>query len=900
MTKLYFILFILFTTISQITFSQESDEQENESSESIFEREEYISTRRAGGPGKVLPKNAYEKALAEMYDMQKDGAVNNTEALGSWVSVNPTGMFYQVTGSNYISGRTNAIAFHPTDPNTFYIAAAQGGVWKTTDGGIVWKVLTDHLGSIASGDIAIDPADPNILYYGTGERNYSGDSQYGAGIFKSTDAGISWNNIVTASVIGNYISKIVIDPSSTNILLSSGSGGIFRSTNSGVNWSQTMSVDISSLNMDPTNPQIIYAGSGPSASQSLIYKSTNGGVNWAQINDIVPTNVGRIQLAISPDNTNYVYASIANDGGSLNGLYRTTNGGTNWTLQNSGTNYMSSQGWYDNAVTVIPGNINGVIVGGLDIFSSTNGGTNLAQRSSWSTSTASQFAHADVHYLTFNGTTLYCCSDGGVYKSTNNGVSWTDLNLNISTLQFQSADYDPTNINKMYGGTQDNNKQTTTNSGVIWIQRTTGDGGYTVVDPVNTNFIYGQYVNGSIQRSNNSGVSFSNFTPSGSSGGLFYNPYEMAPGNHNVIVFGRANVYKTTTAQTATTSTGWSQIATTTIVGGSVSAIGISYTDVNKIYIGTSNGRILVTTNNGTSWSVQAGFNYVSDLWVDSLNDNICYASFGGTTTHVNKTTDGGLSWANVSGNLPSIGVNSILVKMSAPRTIFTGTDLGVFHSTDDGASWAPFNTGFPNVEVYDLKYKEGPKVLLAATHGRGCFRFDFNVVVKTLNLTINYEVYPALDTITVFLRNTSPPYAIVDSAKALGGDGLTQPVLFSYAANGSPYYIVVKHRNSIETWSGLTPSFSAGTMSYNFTTAVSQAYGNNMVLSNGRFSFYTGDVDQNGIVSLTDIILITNDASFFAGGYIVTDLNGDNVTNLNDILSSYNNSVMFVTTLRP
>jgi hypothetical protein len=154
---------------------------------------------------------------------------------------------------------------------------------------------------------------------------------------------------------------------------------------------------------------------------------------------------------------------------------------------------------------------------------------------------------------------LFCASDGGVYKSTSDGTNWTDLNQTLSTLQYQSADYDGSNLMYIHGGCQDNNKQYTNDGGTLWVQRTTGDGGYTVIDPVNPNFIYGTYVNGSIQRSANSGLSYSNITPSGSTGGLFYNVYEMAPGDHNTIVFGRANVWKTTNAQTVNTGS-WTPI----------------------------------------------------------------------------------------------------------------------------------------------------------------------------------------------------------------------------------------------------------------------------------------------------------------------------------------------------
>ena len=733
-TKNNLLIVLLFIVISISTSFAQEDPEENESSESILQREEFILERRAGGPDKTLPKDVYEQAVIQKNRIPEDRNLPNSLTSGTgWQSVNPTGMFYGVTNDNYISGRTNGIVFHPSNPNIMYIAAAQGGVWKTTDGGINWTVLTDNLGSISSGDIAIDPNNPNILYYGTGELNYSQDSQYGDGIYKSTNAGLNWIKISPSSQTGTYTGKILVDPSNSNNIYVAGNTGLLLSTNAGLNWINTQAGNFTSLLINPAVPSILYASTG--SGSTIIYKSTNSGLNWS-VNFTISTG-RRTQLAISPDNPNYLYASVAASSGALLGLYRTTNAGDNWTVQNSSTNYMSSQGWYDNAVTVIPGNVDGVVVGGLDVYVSTNGGVTLTKRSTWSTSNPLNFSHADIHFLTYNGSVLFCCSDGGVYKSTDNGTTWSDLNAKISTLQFQSADYDPNDITKLYGGCQDNNKQTSTDNGVVWIQRTTGDGGYTIVDPVNTNYVYGQYVNGSIQRSANSGVTFTNITPSGSSGGLFYNPYEMAPGDHNTVVFGRADVWKTTAVQTASTSSGWTQIATTAIVSGSVSSIGISKINSDKIYIGTSNGKIHVTTNNGINWTSTTGFPYVSDLWVDFNNDDICYATFGGAnpTTHVYKTTNGGANWFTITSNLPNIGVNSIVKRQTNPQMLFVGTDVGVFQSTNEGTDWVLFNTGFPNVEVYDLKYKEGPKFLMAATHGRGCFMFDISTIVSINNI---------------------------------------------------------------------------------------------------------------------------------------------------------------------
>lgn len=735
MNKIIILLVFIFSLILsfnfniKIVFAQEETIFENETGEEILAREQFITMRRAGGPGKVLPPNAYSDALVQKSKMTEDRNVpNSPTSLTNWISINPIGMFYFFTNNNYVSGRTNSIAFHPTDPNTFYIASAQGGVWKTIDGGLNWTILTDNLPTLACGDIVIDKNNPSVLYLGTGELNYSADSQYGNGIYKSTNAGATWVQIAPSSLVGNRCSMMAIDPANSNIVYAAMNNGVFKSTNAGANWNNTGSgTGVNCIVINPNNSQIIYIAAG-GTNAGTIRKSTDAGATWTTLSNGLPTGMGRIHLALAHSSPNVIYASISASGGSLVGLYRTTDDGNNWTAQATTPNYLGTQGWYDNSITVKPTDANVVIVGGLDVYISTTGGTALTKISSWSTTNPNNFCHADIHRLDYNGSVLFCCSDGGVYKSLNDGTVWSDMNHYISTLQYQSADYDPTNLLLFQGGTQDNNKQYTTNGGSQWIQRTTGDGGYTIVDPVNTNYIYGQYVQGSIQRSANSGLSFSNFTPSGSSGGLFYNPYEMAPGDHNTIVFGRADIWKTTNAQTATTSSGWTQIATTTVVGGNVSAIGISSTNTNKIYIGTSNGKILTTVDNGANWTTQTGFSYVSDFAVDNTNDNVCYATITGTGgIHVWKTVNGGTNWTNITGNLPNIAANSVVLRTTAPRMVFVGTDIGIFQSTNEGVNWISFNNGFPAVQVYDMKYKQTVGLILVATHGRGCWTFDLN-----------------------------------------------------------------------------------------------------------------------------------------------------------------------------
>lgn len=835
-----------FGQTSSATRSQQPDDEET--GESILARERYFYTRRAGGPGKVIPEDAQQQALTQHAQLMKEpGRPGVDGLLPSWNSVNPNGLFYSFNGSSYISGRTNSITWDPSDPTIIFAASAGGGVWKSLDNGATWEVLTDHLSSLASGAIAADPLDPNILYLGTGELNYSLDSHYGDGLFKSTDAGITWIKIFD-TYLGRNFSQIVVNPVNDSIVFTASNQNVFKSTDMGAGWSNTAcGSNVNSLAMDQSNPDILYAAVGGAGANS-IRKSTNGGGTWTTLTNGLPTtSMGRTALAIAPSNTNVIYASIASKSTyQLVGLYKSTDGGASWANQAGSPNYLGGQGWYANAVAVNPFNENIVAVGGLDVYVSTDGGPNLTRKSLWFTQSSTNFTHADIHFLGYNSGNLYCGSDGGVYRSTNDGDSWTDLNATLSTLQFQGADYDPSDPLKIVGGTQDNNIENTDDGGATWTQYTTGDGGYTVIDPVTTNIVYSQYVNGSVERSENGGIGFTEISPNGASGGLFYNPFELAPGNHNVIVFAQSDVWKTTSAGTATSSSGWTQIMGN--VGGNVSSIGISTTDINKIYIGTDNGKILVTTNNGGTWTTQlTGAPYITDLAVDPVNDAVCYASFGGfsAANHVYKTTNNGATWINLTTNIPNAPVNSIVLRTTLPRMIFAGTDLGVYRSTNDGASWTAFNNGLPTLAVYDLKYKEGNKILLAATHGRGCFTYDlsdFSFGASPTTLAFGNVLLNGTKTDSISVTNTGSTTLSVTSVNSDNAEFSVTPTTGTIAPSATKKFYVTYHPMTVGDFSatltfshsgitspdivtltgfGSTPKFSATPASMNFGTVL-------------------------------------------------------------------------------
>jgi photosystem II stability/assembly factor-like uncharacterized protein len=700
-------------------------EFKGETADEVKRRGEYFRLRRAGGEGKTIPDGWHEKAVAQKDRLQfKQNKIRSITSTPVWESVNQTGLNY---GSGiYASGRLVSIAFDPTDPaNVIYAAAANGGVWKTTDGGTTWNCMTNGLSTNASGAIAVDPNNPQTIYYATGEQHYSADSQYGDGIFKSTDGGVTWVKIASTN-LGNYFSNVVIDPTNSNIVYVSGSSGTYKSSNAGASWySLNTGTNVHSLIMNPSNSHSLYISLGSVSGANAIKKSTNSGASWTTITNGV-SSTGRVEVAMAPSDTNTLYAG-ADQSGSTDAaaVYKTTDGGATWTLKASfGNNnyYLGGQGWYDNAITVKPNNPNTVIIGGLDVWRSTNGGTNFYDQTGYNTP-----PHPDVQVLVYQGSMLYAGTDGGIYRSTNDGSSWTPLNQRISSLQYVGIDYNPSNPSIIMGGTQDNGRTMTIDRGANVNEARGGDGGYLSIDPVAPNYVYGEFYDMSLERSNDGGYNWSSIYPNSGTGGLFYCPFEISPGAHTTLIYGLGDLWKTTSATTATQSAGWTKIASASVVSGNISAIGISATDANKIYIGTDGGRIKVTTDNGATWSTKTGFNYVSDFAVDQTDDNICYAVFGGFGQHVLKTTDGGTTWNNISGDLPNTPINAVVLRQTTPRMLIVGTDIGVFRSIDEGTSWTVFGNGLPSVPIYELKYKENAKLLLAGTHGRGAYYLDLH-----------------------------------------------------------------------------------------------------------------------------------------------------------------------------
>ncbi len=718
-------------------------------------RDEWFYSQRAY-PGGTIPVGARVNAIREMQRIDRaarfrrqSGAARSplANAAVTMDSTNWTLIGPQPTdaGSTYVTaGRVNAIAVDPRSNGTVYIGAAEGGVWKTTDGGVTWLPLTDGQVSLASGAIALDPKNPDTVYVGTGEENFAQDSYYGAGILKSTDAGATWTSLV-GPFLHDTISEISIAPDSSGILLASRQG-VWLSTDGAATWTQTLSGVATSVVFDPNNAGNAYAAVGATggSSKNGVYHSTDGGVTWTRFTtgaagQLPSADVGRIAIAIAPSASTTLYAQIQNSNpakalfGTLLGIYKSVDAGTTWTqliIPNSAK--WGDQLWYDNPIRVSPVDPNIVYSGGILVFRSTDGGATWSEPSQAGPNGA--YIHVDEHAFAFtpDGSTLYIGNDGGMYSTTDISaarVNWKELNSTLAITQFYPGiSIDPSNPQVALAGAQDNGVQRFGGS-VSWNNVTCGDGGYTAIDPSDPSFAYAACQNISPQRI----LDISGFTWISANYGIdrndatqFISPFAIDPSNPQTLYFGTYRLW-----QTRDSAGRWNAVSGDLTGGrqGTLKAIAVAPSDPNTVYVGTSNSRLQVTSDmqdgaNAVFADRSAGLPLLSitHISVDPVDAATAYVTFSGfpsTGGHIFKTTNNGANWVDASGNLPNIPVNDLAIDPDLPGTLYAGTDAGVMVSTDGGATWSTLGLGLPNVVVSSLTLHRNSRILRAGTHGR-------------------------------------------------------------------------------------------------------------------------------------------------------------------------------------
>ncbi len=648
------------------------------------------------------------------------------------------------------TGRLSAIACHPTDASRYFVAGADGGVWRTTDGGASWSPLTDHLPTTAIGALALDPANPETIYAGTGEANFANHSRYGLGLYKSTDGGDTWSHLAQTTFAGRCFSRIIVHPTNPARLFAAvttaggfpalaaaknhpsatGPVGVFRSTDGGNTWSHLVSglpaLSATDLLLDPaTNTLFAAIGHIFGDPANGIYKGTINGnnISWTRLTTGLPTTgLGRISLAQSPSSPTRLYALItraadaSGGGASTLGLYRSDNAGDSWTLVN-GTNIQATYGWYLSTLIVHPTLPDTLFCGGLSLVRSTNGG---------STFTTVTPPHVDMHALAWDASgRLLSANDGGLHRSTNLGNNWTALNAGLATVQFYAGlSTHPTDDARILGGTQDNGTNLRSSESLIWTRILGGDGGWTQWDQSNPLILFSEFQGtGNIYRSTNGGASYtlSNTGIITTDRNCFLPPFLITPNDPSTLLYATDRIYRSTTGGTS-----WSPISPS-LTPGAIRSLAISPADPLTVYAATNDSRILTSTDGGTSFSLSLTDSLgwprsTRELTPHPTSPTTAYLA-GATFSapHIRRTTDRGLSWQTLDGTLPNIPVNVIAVDARcSPHTLFAGTDSGLLHSRDNGLTWSPFGAGLPNACIIDLLLQPERNRLIAATQGRG------------------------------------------------------------------------------------------------------------------------------------------------------------------------------------
>ena len=676
---------------------------------------------------------------------------------------------WQFLGPTNIGGRITDIEVNFNDTNIIYVGAATGGLLKTTNNGQSWQNVFNHMPFVSIGDIAIDPNNSNILYVGTGEANASSFSFLGGGIYKSYDEGQNWTYCGLSN--SAYIARIIVDKFNSqniyaaacgNLFSPSSERGIYKSTNGGQTWSRVLFVTDSTSAIDivqhPQNGQILYAamwerirGRNYRRSKgysSGIYKTTDGGNTWTKLTQGLPTEeMGRIGLAISQSNPNVIYASI--DMVPEARVYKSIDGGTTWTRCNDAAlaNMNSNFGWYFGQIRVDINNENIVYAMGVDLFRSNDGGQSWVQLAGYYNMDE---IHVDHHAMTFVGNKIINGSDGGLYVSYNFGNNWQKIN-NLPITQFYDIEIDYLNPHRIYGGTQDNFSIGTKTGNIDqWEIFLGGDGFYTVVDYTNSDIFYMEYQWGNLHKTEDGGYSMYDISYYWDGDRTNWSsPLIIHPTDPNILYFGTYRLWETTDG-------GWTwQAISGDLTKGddgsswhTISTIAISPVNPSILVVGTDDGKVQVSTDGGYSFTDRSAG--LPDRWItrvvcDPNMSNVIYATISGFRwdepyPHVFRSDNLGATWVPISGNLPNIPVNAMVID---PLTgnFFIGTDAGVFYSTNGGQTWESLSLNIGNVPVVSLKIHHPTRKLVAGTYGLSCWSFDLGQLTQKISVFAQKEL---------------------------------------------------------------------------------------------------------------------------------------------------------------
>lgn len=705
-------------------------------------------------------------------------------------SSDTTGTFRQLEfrnlGPAVAGGRVTAVRGVPGQPNVYYVGAAGGGVWKTTNGGTSWSaIFEDHPPSI--GDITLAPSNPNLVWVGTGEPNIRVDLIDGHGVYFSPDGGTTWESKGLNDV--GQIAKVAVSPEDPNTVFVGAIGhawgpneerGLFKSTDGGDSWENVLFVNdstgVSDVLFKPGNPRVMYAATWQvmrtpwtlinGGHGSAIWRSKDGGDTWTKLTKGLPKGkLGRIELAAAPSNPDHIYALIGSQQGVL---WETTDGGDSWRLV-SNNHALDVRPFYFSTMTVAPDNEDRLYFLSFHTLLSKDGGKTVQE--------IDEGVHVDGHDVWVdpqNPDRLIIGNDGGAYASTNGGQTWHYFN-NLPIQQYYQIATSAHQPYRIGGGLQDNSgwfgPQNNLHGGSIngteWYTAIGGDGEYIVPAPSDPNTLYAELQNGYLVRRNLEDGTSQFIRPYFLGAGdrkpseLKYRfnwttPVAVSPTDAQTVYIGANVLFRSTTG-----GRNWDAISpdltrddeSKQVLAGepimhdlsgaesynTILSIGLSQRNEDVIWVGTDDGQVQVTRDGGQSWTNVTDnipdmkpWGRIYNIEVSPFDPATCYVAYDrhmldDRASYVYKTTDYGEHWTTITDGLPED--QPVYVVRENPNQqgfLVLGNDAGLYYSRNGGAQWEALKgNAFPTASVWDLKFVENQHDLVVATHGRGAFVLD-------------------------------------------------------------------------------------------------------------------------------------------------------------------------------
>ncbi len=713
---------------------------------------------------------------------------------GPLASATFAGLALRSIGPAFTSGRIADMAVDPTDAKVWWIAAASGGVWKTTNSGTTWAPVFDGEGSYSIGALTIDPKNPNVVWVGTGENNNQRSVAYGDGIYRTLDGGKSWKKMGLEK--SEHIGRILVDPRDSRVVwvaaygpLWSGGGerGVYRSADSGETWTQVLKVSddtgVADILLDPRDPDTIYAaahqrrrhvwtlvGGGP---ESAIHKSVDGGKTWRKLDSGMPKgDIGRIGLALSPQNPDVVYAIVEAEA-DQGGFFRSTDRGESWEKRSG----HSTSGNYYTEIFADPHQFDRIYSMDTFLQVTDDGGKSFR-------GLGEKAKHVDNHAIWVDPKDadhyLVGC-DGGLYESFDRAATWRFFeNLPITQFYRLGVD-DALPFYNVCGGTQDNytlcgpsrTKRFQGPANEDWEVAQGGDGFWTVTDPTDPNIVYAEAQHGALTRYDRKSGENLDIQPQPGAGEapLRWNwdsPLVLSPHSPTRLYFAANRLFRSDDRGGS-----WRAISpdlsrqldrnqlkvmgriqrpeavaknASTSIYGNIVALAESPLAEGLLLVGTDDGLVQVSENGGGEWRRGESFpgvpanTYVSRLVASRHDAATVYAAFdnhkmGDFKPYVLKSGDRGRSWVSITGDLPERGTVYAVVEDPKDRNLlYAGTEFGLFFTPDGGKKWIQLKGGLPTIQVRDLAIQEREDDLVVATFGRGFYILDELATLRGLD----------------------------------------------------------------------------------------------------------------------------------------------------------------------